>query len=231
MKRIFLFIFILSFSGAARGQACNPFYSIQEGVKYTYELFNAKGKLSSRNVNEFKNVSGSGNQLKAKLLSQLLDVKSGNVTGSSESEWECNNGVINFSMNAMAIEGVDMANPSVDVTVDGDDMDIPSSFEVGQSLKDVTYRVKMSVSGMNMMDRNFEIKNRKVVSKEDITTSAGTFECYKIEYTTTSTGKSGNTSKPIQTAIWYSEGVGMVKTENYKDGKVSSSQLLTKIEK
>jgi hypothetical protein len=231
MKHILLFsaMLLLAYSGVA--QSCNTYFSIQEGVKSTYEFYNAKNKVVSRNVNQFKNVSGSGNQLKAVLLSQVLDLKSGNVTGSSESEWTCDNGVVHFTMNAMAIEGVDMGNPTIGVTVDGDEMDIPSSFEVGQSLKDVTYHIKMSVSGINMMDRNFMIKNRKVESRENVTTPAGTFDCYKISYTTESTGKSGNTTKPVQTAVWYSANVGMVKTENYKDDKVSSSQLLTKIEK
>lgn len=231
MKKISPVIALLFVYHIAGAQSCNPFFSIQEGIKSTYDFYNAKNKVVSRNVNEFKNVSGSGNQLKATLLSQVVDVKNGNVTGSSESEWACDNGVVRFSMNAMAIEGVDMTNPTIEVVVDGDDMDIPSSFEVGQSLKDVTYHVKMSVSGINMMDRNFEIRNRKVTGKENITTPAGTFDCYKVTYTTESTGKSGNTSKPIETAIWYSANVGIVKTENYKDGKVSSAQVLTKIEK
>jgi hypothetical protein len=231
MKKISFFITVLFLYNVASAQSCNPFFSIQEGIKSTYDFFNAKNKVVSRNVNEFKNVSGSGDQLKATLLSQVVDVKNGNVTGSSESEWTCDNGVVHFSMNAMAIEGVDMTNPTIEVVVDGDDMDIPSAFEVGQTLKDVTYHVKMSVTGITMMDRNFEVKNRKVAGKESITTPAGSFECYKITYTTESIGKSGNASKPIETAIWYSANVGMVKTENYKDGKVSSAQLLTKVEK
>ncbi len=222
---------ILSVSVAGWAQSCNPYFSIREGVKSTYESYNAKGKVVSRSVNEFKNVSGSGNQLKATLLSQVLDVKNGNVTGSSESDWLCENGVIKFTMNAMAIEGVDMSNPAIEVLVDGDEMELPSVLDVGQTLKDVSYHVKMSVSGINMMDRNFDIKNRKVDGRESVTTPAGTFDCVKISYTTESTGKSGNTSKPLQTAIWYATDVGMVKTENYKDGKVSSSQVLVKIEK
>ena len=153
------------------------------------------------------------------------------MTGASESDWSCADGVVHFTMNAMAIEGVDMSNAAIEVNVEGDEMDIPSSFEVGQTLQDVNYRVKMTVSGLNMMDRNFQIKNRKVEARENITTPAGTFDCFKISYTTESVGKSGGASKPLQTSIWYANAVGTVKTENYKDGKVNSSQLLTKVEK
>lgn len=224
-----MLVSFLSYDGGA--QSCNPYFSIQEGIKSSYEFYNAKNKLVSKNVNEFRNVSGSGNKIKGTLLSQFIDLKKGTVMASSESDWTCDDGVVHFTMNAMAMEGIDLSNAAIEVNIEGDEMDIPASFEVGQPLKDVNYRVTMAVSGINMMDRTFQIKDRKVESIESVTTPAGTFDCYKINYTTESTGKSGGTSKPIQTAIWYSDGVGLVKTENYNDGKVSSSQVLTKIEK
>jgi len=182
MKNILLVLIITMQSYDGKTQSCNPYFSIQEGTKSTYEFYNAKNKLVSKNVNQFKNVSGSGTQLKATLLSELIDLKKGTVTGSSSSDWSCNDGVIHFTMNAMAIEGVDMTNTSVEVNVEGDEMEIPASFEVGQSLKDVNYRITMAVSGLNMMDRKFQIKNRKVESQENVTTPAGSFDCYKISY-------------------------------------------------
>lgn len=220
---------LLFFDG--RGQSCNPYFLIQEGIKSTYELYNAKNKLVSKNINEFKNVSGSGSQLNATLLSQVVDLKKGTVSGSSESDWTCSDGIVRFTMNAMTLEGIDMNTSGIEVKVEGDLMDIPPSLQTGQTLQDVTYRVKLSLSGMNMMDRTFLIKNRKVEGKESITTPAGTFDCYKVSYVTESRGKAGNVSKPVQTSIWYSSATGMIKTEHYKEGKVSSSQLLTKIEK
>ncbi len=230
-KAIFIHVVLLLLSVGLRAQPCNPYFSIQEGIKSTYESYNAKNKLVSKNVNLFKDVSGSANNLKATLLSEFIDLKNGQVMGSSTSQWTCDDGVVRFTMNAMAMDGVDLSNAAIEVTITGDEMDIPDTFEVGQSLKDVTYHVTMKVSGLNMMDRDFMIKNRQVASRESITTTAGTFDCFKVSYTTESVGKSGSTSKPIQTSVWYSASIGMVKMENYKDEKVSSSQLLTKIEK
>ena len=231
MRNILLAVVAVFLFHNIDAQSCNPYFSIQEGIKSTYELYNAKNKLISKNINEFKNVSGSGSQLNATLLSQVVDLKKGTITGSSESDWTCSDGIVRFTMNAMTIEGIDMNASGIEVDVEGDLMDIPSSLQIGQTLEDVKYRVTLTVSGMNMMDRTFQIKNRKVESKENVTTPAGTFSCFKVSYVTESTGKSGAVSKPIQTSIWYSNAAGMVKTEHYKEGKVSSSQLLTKIEK
>jgi hypothetical protein len=229
MKPI-LTVFLVLLSVMAFCQ-CHPYFTIKEGVKATYDFYNAKNKLASRSINEFKNVSDTGGKLKATLLMQLIDPKKGDVLTTSESEWTCEGGVVRFSMDALNINGADMSTTGMDVTVEGDEMDIPSDLKPGQTLNDVTYHITMKLSGINVMDRNFFIKNRKVEKEESITTPAGTFNCIKISYTTESSGKSGDMSKPMLTSIWYSRDVGMVKVENYKDDKVSNSQILTKLEK
>ena len=229
MKPI-LTVFLVLLSVTAFCQ-CHPYFTIKEGVKATYDFYNVKNKLASRSINEFKNVSDTGGKLKATLLMQLIDPKKGDVLTTSESEWTCEGGVVRFSMDALNISGADMSTTGMDVTVEGDEMDIPSELKPGQTLNDVTYHITMKLSGINVMDRNFFIKNRKVEKEESITTPAGTFNCIKISYTTESSGKSGDMSKPMLTSIWYSRDVGMVKVENYKDDKVSNSQILTKLEK
>ena len=229
MKTI-LTVFLLLLSVKAFCQ-CHPYFPIKEGVKYTYDFYNAKDKLASRSTNEFKKVSDIGGKLTATMLQQIIDPKKGDVLTSSESEWTCEGGVVRFSMDAINISGTDMSATGMDVTVEGDEMDIPSDLTPGQTLNDVTYHITMKLSGINVMDRNFFIKNRKVEKEESITTPAGTFNCMKISYTTESSGKSGGMSKPMLTSIWYSKDVGMVKVENYNDDKVSNSQILTKLEK
>ena len=225
-----LTVFLVLFSVNAFCQ-CHPYFPIKEGVKYTYDFYNAKDKLASRSTNEFKRVSDTGGKVTATMQQQIIDPKKGDILTTSESEWTCEGGVVRFSMDALNISGADMSTTGMDVTVEGDEMDIPSELKPGQTLNDVTYHITMKLSGINVMDRNFFIKNRKVEKEESITTPAGTFNCIKISYTTESSGKSGDMSKPMLTSIWYSRDVGMVKVENYKDDKVSNSQILTKLEK
>ena len=229
MKPI-LTVFLVLLSVMAFCQ-CHPYFLIKEGVKSTYDFYNAKNKLASRSINEFKNVSDTGGKLSATMLVQIIDPKKGDILTSSESEWTCEGGVVRFSMDAINISGTDMSAAGMDVTVEGDEMDIPSDLKPGQTLNDVSYHITMKLSGISVMDRNFFIKNRKVEKEESITTPAGTFNCIKISYTTESSGKSGGMSKPMLTSIWYSKDAGMVKVENYNDDKVSNSQILTKLEK
>jgi hypothetical protein len=231
MKKILLSLLLLSYWSLAHAQNCNPYFAMDEGTTLTYEFRNAKGKVINISKNKFKSVSSSGNSITATLHTEIIDEKKGTVMSSSDSKWKCENGVIQFSMDAMAVEGVDLSNPAIEVDIEGDDMDIPSVLEPGQTLKDVNYRVKMNLSGLTMMDRQFAVKNRKVEGRESVTTPAGTFDCVKLTYTTESTGRGGGTTKPVQTSIWYATDIGTVKSEFAKDGKINSSQILTKVEK
>jgi hypothetical protein len=102
--------------------------------------------------------------------------------------------------------------------------------EVGQTLKDITYNMKMSMNGMNLMNRSFTVKDRKVESKESVSTPAGTFDCFKL--TSTFISKGGLGSGTMKTITWYAKNTGMVKSETFSDkGKLMSRQVLSKIEK
>ncbi len=225
-----LVLLVVLIAGQSVAQSCNQYFIMDEGVRTTYDILNSKNKVTSRSVHYFKNVSGTANNKKATLAMEIIDMKKETVVNTVESEWSCVDGVMTFTASPIGMEGIDMSNTSIDVKIEGDQMDLPSSFQVGQTLKDVNYRVKVGMSGMNFMDRTFQVKNRKVEARENVTTPAGTFDCFKLTYTTESQGKMGS-SKPIQTAVWYSANTGMIKTESYKDGKVETTQLLTKIEK
>jgi hypothetical protein len=226
-----LLTFILIFVGAIAFAQCNLFYPLKDNVRYEYDHFDRKDKLTLKTTNTFKNVTGSGNNMKAIMVQEIIDAKKNSTMGTSESEWVCENGVLHFTVNTMSMtEGAPGNDPNMKVEVTGDKMDIPSDLRVGQTLKDITYNMKMSMSGMNLMNRDFKVTNRKVESQEKVTTPAGTFDCLKITFNTTS--EKGLGSGTIKSAMWYAKDAGLVKTENYKeDGKLMSRQVLTKISK
>jgi hypothetical protein len=71
--------------------------------------------------------------------------------------------------------------------------------------------------------------NRKVEAVENLTTPAGTFECYKISYDIATKMMVNVKAKATE---WYSNGVGMVKSETYStDGKLIGSNVLTALKK
>ena len=230
MKKLLLTLFNLFLVFSIYAQ-CNEFYPITENVRYEYDHFDRKEKLTLKTVNTFKNVSGTGNNIKATMVQEIIDAKKNSSVGTSESELVCDNGVVHFTVNSMSMmEGTQGNDPNMKVEVSGDKMDIPSNLQVGQALKDMNYNIRMSMSGMNIMNRDFKVKNRKVEAQEKVTTPAGTFDCLKITFTTSS--EKGLGSGTIKSAMWYAKDAGLVKSESYKeDGKLMSRQLLTKITK
>ena len=110
-------------------------------------------------------------------------------------------------------------------------MDIPKNMYPGQKLNDVNFSMKTKASGAAMTIIT-NLTERKVGAKEKITTPAGTFECMSITGVRKSSmkvmGISKNMGKPTTETIWYSPGIGMVKSENYDEkGKLETSQVLT----
>ncbi|MGB5356106.1 MAG: hypothetical protein WBN11_05375, partial [Eudoraea sp.] len=72
--------------------------------------------------------------------------------------------------------------------------------------------------------------NRKVEKQENVTTPAGSFDCFVIYSQSNIKAMMINQSFPQR--VWFSEGVGMIKQESYKkNGDLLTSTILTKYSK
>ena len=113
----------------------------------------------------------------------------------------------------------------MEVTMDATDLHYPSDLSVGQTLKDGELTMKVSSQGVPVMTMVVKIYDRKVEAKEDVTTPAGSFSCYKMSYTIE--------TKTFMTIVargidWIAPKVGPVKSESYdKKGKLTGYTLLT----
>jgi hypothetical protein len=229
MKLLLTILLALCISTVVLGQ-CNSFFPLKENVRYDYELFDRKEKMTGKMSHTLKNVSGSGDNMSATLIQDLFDPKKGDKISSSELNWKCVNGVLHFDMKSMTLamdngQEMNMGETGMSLDVTGDELDLPSELSVGQTLKDVTYTVKMAMGTMTLMNRTFYVTDRKVESQESVTTPAGTYDCYKLTFVT-SDEKGRNTTS----AVWYAKDAGMIKSENYKDdGKLVSRQVLIKM--
>lgn len=126
-------------------------------------------------------------------------------------------------------------NMKIDIKIDGRQVQIPLGIAVGQTLPDEEV-MKNTINMSGVMSMTFytitTYKNRKVEAKEDVTTSAGTFNCFKISYdceVSMDMGmmKQGTTEKVIE---WLSPEIGMIKTERYSEkGKLSSTTVLSEV--
>ncbi len=232
MKTVFTLILSVCFSLEVLAQ-CNSFFPIKENVRYEYDMYDKKEKLTTRLAHSFKNVKGSGENMTATMMQELYDAKKGDKIATSDLEWRCENGTLHFDMKSMNLmmdntQQMNMGEGGMTMDVTGDQLDLPSDLSVGQALKDVSYTLKMTMGTMTVMNRTFHIKDRKVEAQESLTTPAGTFDCYKVTFTTTNDKGRGE----IKSALWYAKDAGLVKSENYDDnGKMTARQILTKLVK
>ncbi|WKN33051.1 hypothetical protein PZB74_06800 [Porifericola rhodea] len=215
-----------------KAQCGNNFYRLKEGSEFEMTSYDKKDRPQGRTVNVISAINEKGDTYEATFSSKIYDKKDKLIT-EGEFVMICDGDMLKIDMQRMlnSMEQLS-AYENMEVEATGDFMELPSSLDVGQSLSDAstTVKVKMGESSATLSEMNIKINDRKVDSKEDITTSAGSFTCYKVSYITDVDMKMMgiNRKSSYQGAEWIAEGVGVVRTETYdKKGKVSSYSLLT----
>ena len=220
---------IVGLSLTTTAQDCN-FFPMIEGATFEITTYSASGKaeaVTSTKVTEVKNISGG---VSAVVSSEITGGEVKEKVGLSY-EVKCVNGELQINMgdmfntesmqDMMGGQGMD-----VDMKVESDNLIFPSRMDIGKTLPDATMKMQMKAMGMEM-DITTIISERKVEKKETLTTPAGTFDCYKMTYLTSTDGMMGMKMNFRSTA-WYNEKVGMVRTEDYDQaGKINSYTELT----
>lgn len=226
-----LLLMLLSFT-EVNAQCSNSFYRLKEGAEFEMTNYDKKDRPQGRTTYMISDVVEKNGAYEATFKSKIYDKKDKLLT---EGEFViiCEGDKVKIDMQRMlnSMEQLS-AYESMEVEAQGDFLEVPSNLEVGQSLPEgrTTLTIKMGESNATMSKMNVDVKNRKVESKEDITTPAGTFTCYKISYNTDVDMKVmgfGNKST-YGNAEWIAEHVGTVRTESYdKKGNLESYTLLT----
>lgn len=110
-----------------------------------------------------------------------------------------------------------------DIKVTGRPKGIPLELVVGEELPE--YEVTIDMGFISTKMRTYD---RNVVRRENITTPAGTFDCYVIEET--SSIKAMFMSEKEYSRRWYSRGIGVVQEETLdKRGRVLQVKTLKEI--
>ncbi|HEX6223669.1 MAG TPA: hypothetical protein VFZ52_04635, partial [Chryseolinea sp.] len=79
--KVLLTIALLLFIWVENLAQCNSFFPLKENVRYEYELFDKKEKLTSKVAQTLKTVSGSGDNMDVVVTYDLYDAKKGDKTG------------------------------------------------------------------------------------------------------------------------------------------------------
>ncbi len=216
MKLYFLFAFVLFTGLSVKAQDCAGFFLLQKNKQVELSHFDRKGKAEGRTLYSIKEVNSTGGKIKSSVEMEGFD-KKGKTIGNSVVAMECEGNKLLMDMR-MFLSGPNQEQfKDVDASVAGFYLVYPASLSVGQSLEDgsLTLNLKQQSSGINS-NMQMDITDRKVAAKENITTPAGSWDCYKITMTQKIKMSIGGIGIPIkfECTEWYAPGFGMVKTES-----------------
>ncbi len=224
MKRtIFIFLAsMVSYSGLKA--QCDEFPPLKEGTFWEWTIYDKKGKEAGKTMQEVIAYNKTADGYELTLNVQHQDKKDEKCPP-MEMTMTCRNGAIYMDMkNFVPAEYLSGEEGEATIKVEGDNLSYPVDMKAGDLLPDASIKVSLN----EMMNMTINIRNRKVEGQETITTPAGTFDCYVISQTS-------ETKMVVTISIdskdWYVPGIGSVKSESYKKGKLQSYSLLTRFEK
>jgi hypothetical protein len=224
-KYFSLLVALLLFTFPILSQECSTFYPFSEGTTMQITSYGANQKIAAIVDYTVTNVSTVSGVETATMNSTIKD-KKGELIAETNYEMSCTGDRVSIDFKSMMSPQIMQQFKDMKTEITGTNLDLPNSLSVGQTLPDASMEIKISLSGINM-DMATQIKNRKVIDKESVTTPAGTFVCFVITYNS-DLNMSMGMSQSNSGKQWISEGVGMVKQEDYNEkGKVTSSSLLT----
>jgi len=213
MKNLLLTVFVFTalFSNA---QDCGKYYYFQTDKTITMGMYDRHGGDNGKVVYTVGDLSGDSIQVKSEAFSSK-----GKSMGRSISIVKCNNGMLMLDMKMILPPQQDQGpfkDNNVNATAKGTFLEYPATMNIGDKLKDGSFSSTTNNGGPKS-SFNFEIYDRKVAGKESVTTPAGTWDCYKIAYTSKVKIKSGPIFIPSFSADateWYAPGFGVIQTEN-----------------
>lgn len=207
---------------------CKPYVPTEKGNQWELTSFNAKGKETGKISYEVLDKVVDGNTVSYKIKSHTFD-KKGKQIFESEFEAKCIDGVFDMSM-AMKMDGNQLKQyENMDIEVDASSFEIPEfNTAPGTTLENGTLTVNTGGDSPISFTMTVEVTERKVDSKETLTTPAGSYDCIVI---TQNIGTKMIVRIKSSSKEWYAENVGLVKSETYnKKGKLMGYSLITKFE-
>ncbi len=223
---VLLLVFGIFANIVVSAQECEAYFPMKVGTQMEMTNYDAKGKVEGKSTLEILEQTVIEGGIGAKVKSVVYDKKD-NETLNTTYDIKCVDGVFYMDFrNFMPAESDKMFN-GMDATIETSYLEFPNNLEVGQTLRDGEMTMSMNSSGMVVFDMTISIKNRIVEAQENITTPAGSFDCFKISQETTLRTIMNITTRSI---TWYAKNIGAVRTENYdRKGKLLGYTEITSI--
>ena len=223
MKKIFLILTIFFMGATLLAQDCKNYFYLQNNKTVEMTIYNKKGEANGKQVYKITDVSGTDAALTALVNSEMFD-KKGKTISKATGNFRCNSGVMMVDMK-MTIPSQQMEQfKNADVKAQDVYIEYPANMNIGDQLKDGNFTMDVDNNGLKQ-SLTMVISDRKVVGKESVTTSAGTWDCHKITSKIKLTVKTVGVGIPInfEQTEWFATGFGVVKTESKNGGTAITS--------
>jgi hypothetical protein len=167
----------------------------------------------------------SGSSVTATITSEFVDTKGKTITNATNTV-KCENGVMQMDMKVFIPAGQQEQIKSGTAKASDVYLEYPSSMNVGDKLKDGLLSMDYEQTGGLKSSIEISITERSIQAKESVTTTAGTWECFKITSKNKITSKIAGIDIPIKMDVteWFAPGFGIVKTES-KTGKTEITSI------
>jgi hypothetical protein len=208
---------------SSHAQDCSKFLFLQKDKTVEMTIYNKKGEPNGRQVYLVSDVSASGGATTGKLASEMFD-KKGKSMAKASSSVQCNGGIFSIDMRMMLPQEQAEQMGNAQASGQGALIDYPGNMKVGDQLKDGNLSMDIKRGGMTQT-LTMEISERKVLSQESVTTTAGTWDCFKISAHAHIRIKAGPIGIPFNYDYmeWYAPGFGTIKSDSKYGGTAITS--------
>jgi hypothetical protein len=211
MKKIlFLLLCLPAFAGIA--QSCTGYYFLQNNKTIERTLYTSSGKENGKQISVISGVTTSGTGVTALISSEMFNKKEKSIAKGTNSI-RCDAGVLMVDIKmSMSPE---QQKQTAAAKSDNVYIEYPANMKEGDALKDASIVIQMNNNGADQT-LEMNIINRKVIGKETITSTAGTWDCFKITFKTKLMIKTMGIGVPItmEGTEWFCPGFGAVKSES-----------------
>jgi hypothetical protein len=219
--------------------ACGKLVFFRQGAEIEATSYGKDGKEISKQYTKILSVTNEGGFTIAKVEGKDMEVGEEQKVTTVNYEYKCDGNKIYFDVASM----FRTAEKEQDATFESSLIEYPINVKEGEILPDATGTMSSERDGKKMLMK-FVYKDRKVGGREEITTPAGTFNCFKIsnsvEVEMDIPGMDDKTKEMMKqmkdnmkntTTTWFSPDFGIVKMEMYMNGKLTSRNEVTMVKK
>jgi hypothetical protein len=209
--------------------ACGKMIFFQSGAEIGSKTYDGSGKEVSSQYVKIVDVKNENGMTVAYVESSDTILAYRHVTN-MKYNYKCDGRSIYFDLTSILRSSAQGQNAKFEGSV----IEYPIAVSAGQTLPDANGTMSIEKGGRKTTVK-YHYKDRKVAGKEDVTTPAGSWNCYKISNTVAVEmdipGMSEKDKKMIEartnqmkttSVTWFSPDFGIVKMEMYQNGKMQS---------